>query len=353
MKKLALSTLLFVVLAFATGNLDAEIKLTDNLSLSGFLDMSTVVSNHDDHTDASLSFDQFELDFQLDYGSVTGRIDVDSTNAGQGIKLEQGFVTYTFPEDVASGVSITAGRFLSSLGFEAAEPTDLYQYSYSEGFPYPGYQNGVAVNVNPVKEVGIYVALVSGVWAVSDTDVKKPGVEAQLALMPTDQITAKIGYAMDKREAYSQTELDDWTQQFTQLEQLTLDALEQFTQGPFPPAEEMEAYSQTELNAWAQFTQGPLTLAGEFDLLGNWGADGNNGIHFLGMANVSLEDAISAPVAVTVRFSGINLDDSDSSTEFTFSPSYTATDNWLLLAEFKRRIDAEETIIAAESLFTF
>lgn len=313
MKKLALSTLLFVVLAFTAANLDAEIKLTDNLSLSGFLDMSTVIGSHDDHTDASLSFDQFELDFHLDFGSVTGRIDVDSTSAEQGIKLEQGFVTYTLPEDVVSGVSITAGRFLSSFGFEAAEPTGLYQYSFSEGIPYPGYQNGVAVNVSPVKEVGIYVALLSGVWDVNDTDVKDPGVETQLSLMPTEQITAKVGYAMDM----------------------------------------MDDYSQTELNAWAQFTQGPLTLAGEIDLLGNWGADGNNGMHFLGMANVSLEDAISAPVAVTVRFSGINLDDSDSSTEFTVSPSYTATDNWLLLAEFKQRIDAEETIIAAESLFTF
>ena len=313
MKKLALSTLLFVVLAFAAGNLDAEIKLTDNLSLSGFLDMSTVVRSHDDHTDASLSFDQFELDFHLDYGSVTGRIDVDSTDADQGIKLEQGFVTYTLPEDVVSGVSITAGRFLSSFGFEAAEPTGLYQYSFSEGIPYPGYQNGVAVNVNPVKEVGIYVALLSGVWDVNDTDVKNPGVETQLSLTPTDQITAKVGYAMDK----------------------------------------MDDYSQSEINAWAQFTQGPLTLAGEIDLLGNWGADGNNGMHFLGMANVSLEDAIAAPVAITVRFSGINLDDSDSSTEFTVSPSYAATDNWLLLAEFKQRIDAEDTIIAAESLFTF
>ncbi|MDE0185562.1 MAG: outer membrane beta-barrel protein [Candidatus Poribacteria bacterium] len=313
MKKFALTTLLFVVLAFTTGTLNAEIKLTDNLSLSGFLDMSTVIGSHDDHTDASLSFDQFELDFHLDYGSVTGRIDIDSTDTDQGIKLEQGFVTYTLPEDVVSGVSITAGRFLSSFGFEAAEPTGLYQYSFSEGIPYPGYQNGVAVNVSPVKEVGIYLALLSGVWDVNDTDVKDPGVEAQLSLMPIDQITAKVGYAMDM----------------------------------------LEDYSQSELNAWAQFTQGPLTLAGEIDLLGNWGADGNNGIHFLGMANVSLEDAISAPVAVTLRFSGINLDDTDSSTEFTFSPSYAATDNWLLLAEFKRRIDAEETIIAAESLFTF
>jgi hypothetical protein len=312
MKKFALPTLLFVVLAFTTGNLSAEIKLTDNLSLSGFLDMSTVTTMGDE-TEVGLYFDQFELDFHLDYGSVTGRIDVDSTDDAQGIKLEQGFVTYMLPEDVISGVSITAGRFLSSFGFEAAEPTGLYQYSFSEGIPYPGYQNGVAVNVKPMKQAGIYVAFLSSVWDVNETDAGTPGIEAQLALTPIEQITAKVGYALDA----------------------------------------MDDYTQTELNAWLSFAQGPLTLAGEIDLLGNWGADGNNGMHFLGMANVSLADIISAPIGVTLRFSGISLDDSDTSTAFTFSPSYSATDNWLLLAEFKQRLDAEETIIAVESLFTF
>jgi hypothetical protein len=222
-------------------------------------------------------------------------------------------VTDTLPESTASGVSIKAGRFLSAMGFEAAEPTGLYQYSFSEGIPYPGYHNGIGVDVKPAKQVGIYVALLSGVWNVNDTDVKNPGIEAQVALTPMEQLTAKLGYAMDK----------------------------------------MEDYSRSELNAWVQFAQGPLTLAGEVDMLSNWGADGKNGMHFLGMANVSLADMISAPVAVTLRFSGISLDDEDSSSEFTLSPSYTATDNWLLLAEFKQRLDAEETIIAVESLFTF
>ena len=301
-----------LALTLTLGSASAEIKLNDNLSISGFLDMSTVTTMGDE-TETSLSFDQFEMDFHLNYGSVTGQVDVDSTDDFQGIKLEQGFVTYTAPKDMLPGVSITAGRFLSSLGFEAAEPTGLYQYSFSEGIPYPGYQNGVAVNVKPMKQAGLYVAFLSSVWDVNETDAGTPGIEAQLALTPIEQITAKVGYALDA----------------------------------------MDDYTQTELNAWVSFAQGPLTLAGEIDLLGNWGADGNNGMHFLGMANVSLADIISAPVGVTLRFSGITLDDSDTSTEFTFSPSYTATENWLLLAEFKQRLDAEETIIAVESLFTF
>ena len=307
-----------VVLAFtfSLASASAEIKLTDDLSVSGFLDMSSTTTSGGDETDIGLSFDQFELDFHLNQGSVAARVDIDSTArtiGGQGVQLEQGYVTYTLPESTASGVSIKAGRFLSAMGFEAAEPTGLYQYSFSEGIPYPGYHNGIGVDVKPAKQVGIYVALLSGVWNVNDTDVKNPGIEAQVALTPMEQLTAKVGYAIDK----------------------------------------MEDYSQSELNAWVQFAQGPLTLAGEIDMLTNWGADGKNGMHFLGMANVSLADMISAPVAVTLRFSGISLDDEDSSTEFTLSPSYSATDNWLLLAEFKQRLDAEETIIALESLFTF
>ena len=307
-----------VLLAFTCvlGSASAEIKLTDSLSVSGFLDMSSTTTSGGDETEIGLSFDQFELDFHLNQGSVAARVDIDSTArtiGGQGVQLEQGYVTYTLPESTVSGVSIKAGRFLSAMGFEAAEPTGLFQYSFSEGIPYPGYHNGIGVDVKPAKQVGIYVALLSGVWNVNDTDVKNPGIEAQVALTPMEQLTAKVGYAIDK----------------------------------------MEDYSQSELNAWVQFAQGPLTLAGEIDMLTNWGADGKNGMHFLGMANVSLADMISAPVAVTLRFSGISLDDEDSSTEFTLSPSYSATDNWLLLAEFKQRLDAEETIIALESLFTF
>jgi hypothetical protein len=324
MKKLVLPLLSVAMLLVLSSVASAEIKLTDNLSISGFLDMSSVTTMGDD-TEIGASFDQFELDFHFTDGSVTGQADIDSTGDGSTMFLEQAFVSYALPKDMLPGTSITVGRFASSLGFEGFEPVDLYQYSYSEGSPYPLYQNGVAISVNPMDMLGIYVAAVSGVWDVTDTDIKDPGFEAQVAVTPMEQLTAKVGFAMEK---------------------MTLGKTEK---------------TQTELNAWASFTQGPLTLGGEIDLLGNWmGADdkGNavfrdSGIHFLGMANLSLEDMISAPVSATVRFSGISLDGEDPSTEITFSPSYSATENWLLLAEVKRLINAESTEIAVESLFSF
>ena len=172
-----------LVFVFSFGTASAEIKLTDDLSISGFLDMSSTTTSGGDDTEIGLSFDQFELDFHLDQGSVTGRVDVHSSpgeHGNTGIKLEQAYVTYALPESTVSGVSIKAGRFLSAMGFESDEPTGLYQYSFSEGIPYPGYQNGIGVDINPTKQLGIYVALLSGVWDVNDTDIKDPGIEAQL-----------------------------------------------------------------------------------------------------------------------------------------------------------------------------
>ena len=89
-----------VVLAFtfSLGSASAEIKLTDDLSVSGFLDMSSTTTSGGDETDIGLSFDQFELDFHLNQGSVAARVDIDSTArtiGGQGVQLEQGYVTYT------------------------------------------------------------------------------------------------------------------------------------------------------------------------------------------------------------------------------------------------------------------
>ena len=167
MKKLVLPLLSVAVLVVLSSVASAEIKLTDNLSISGFLDMSSVTTMGDE-TDISASFDQFELDFTFTDGAVTGRADIDSTGDGSTMFLEQGFVSYALPKDMLPGASITVGRFASSLGFEGFEPVDLYQYSYSEGSPYPLYQNGVALSVSPMEQLGIYVAAVSGVWDVND-----------------------------------------------------------------------------------------------------------------------------------------------------------------------------------------
>ncbi len=288
----------------------AEIRLTENLGVGGFIDMST---SYDDVSEEFVGgFDRFDLEFFYNYGAVSARADISAVDEGVG--FVQGFVTYTI-----DGFAVTAGKFLSSSGFEAAKAPGLYQYSYSKncdgtlpgGCAYGGYQHGLALSYG-TDMFALYGSVVAGVWDGSNTDFKTPGFEAQLSLTPIEGVTAKVAYLYDI--------LDEVGHDQQQL-----------------------------VNAWASYETGPLTVAAEYNLLMDWGANGVNGNGWLAMINYAfLEKA-----AVTLRYSGVVLDDGDMDTEVTFSPSYAITDNLAVLAEIKRELDAEVTSFAAEALFTF
>ena len=329
-RRLSLSLVALVLILSSWSISNAQVKLTDNLSLSGFLDMSAGTSLvEDEDTEANAAFDQFELDFHFANDKVSARVDVDSTSTSSEVSrligLEQAHVSYAFSDKF----SITAGRFLSCIGFEAAEPADMYQYSWSQGIPYPGYQDGVAINFTLNDQVGIYASMVESVWGnPMSSSLNLPSFEAQVALTPIDKLTTKIGFAGDVLSNGAGTE-----------------------------------YLQSEVNAWAQFDVADnFFVAAEFDLLGNWDAiakdgnlrpEGDSGMHFLGMANYGLTDK----VAVTARFSGYKVGDGDLETEVTLSPSYTFTDSWGGLVELRQTLaDADgnsRTDIAIETIYTF
>ena len=329
-RKLSLCLVALVLILSSWSISNAQVKLTDNLSLSGFLDMSAGTSLvEDESTEANTAFDQFELDFHFANDKVSARVDVDSTSTSSEVSrligLEQAHVSYAFSDKF----SITAGRFLSCIGFEAAEPADMYQYSWSQGIPYPGYQDGVAINFTLNDQVGIYASMVESVWGnPMSSSLNLPSFEAQVALTPIDKLTTKIGFAGDVLSNGAGTE-----------------------------------YLQSEVNAWAQFDVADnFFVAAEFDLLGNWDAiakdgnlrpEGDSGMHFLGMANYGLTDK----VAVTARFSGYKVGDGDLETEVTLSPSYTFTDSWGGLVELRQTLaDADgnsRTDIAIETIYTF
>jgi hypothetical protein len=285
---------------FATPSF-AQIKVTDNLSVTGFFDMSTTY-NTGSKTN-TLSFDQFEIDFMYEYGMFTGQADFNSLGGGS-VDLEQAFVTYTSP----GGFSLTGGKFLSCSGWETAEPTGLYQYSYSATLVYGGYQNGVAASFGNDK-VGFYGAVVSSVWNGADTSMDDMGFEAQISFMPAEGITAKVAYL--------------W--------------------------EDMGAFNQSLINAWGMYAKGPITLAAEYNHLLDWGAKGNNGYGWILMGNMCLSDKVAA----TVRYSGLDTDTTTKFTEITFSPSYVVSDNVGMLAEIRRDIDAKVTSFAFETILSF
>ena len=125
--KIAIASAFIAASSFST----AEIVVNDFLSFEGFVDMSYT------HTDTesaganangnSFAIDQVEISWLFDFDTVTAQIDFDyEDNAPDVTEVEQAFATYRFD----NGGAITAGRYASMLGFEAFEPTGLYQYSF-------------------------------------------------------------------------------------------------------------------------------------------------------------------------------------------------------------------------------
>ena len=293
----------FALAIFAAQTVSAEVEF------SGFVDMSVF----SDDGDASMSLDQFELDVSTDLGEgISMRADVNALGPTAPVELEQAFITY----DTGEGLALTVGKFLSCTGFEAAEPTGMYQYSYSATLVYGGYQNGVAASYGS-DIFGLYGAVVSSVWDGAETDFSGDGsdvgFEAQVALMPVEGVTAKAALAREDE--------------------------------------------QTLINVWGMLETGPLTVAAEVNSMSDWGAY-ESGLGYLGMVNYGLSDQ----VGVTARYSAIAWTtpfgggEDDETSEITIAPSYAISDNWGLVAEVKMLTvgDADAvTQIALESLLTF
>ena len=292
----------FALAIFATQTVSAEVKF------SGFVDMSLF----SDDGNASMSLDQFELDASTDLGEgISARADVNALGPTAPVELEQAFITY----DSGEGLALTVGKFLSCTGFEAAEPTGMYQYSYSATLVYGGYQNGIAASYGS-DMFGLYGAVVSSVWDGAETDVSGDesdvGFEAQVALMPVEGMTAKAALAREDE--------------------------------------------QTLINVWGMLETGPLTVAAEVNSMSDWGAY-ESGLGYLGMVNYGLSDQ----VGVTARYSAIawtpvSGGEDDETSEITIAPSFAVSDNWGLVAEVKMlTVDDADAVtqIALESLLTF
>jgi hypothetical protein len=295
------------VIAFALAIFTAQTVFAE-VEFSGFVDMSVF----SDDGNASMSLDQFELDVSTDLGEgISMRADVNALGPTAPVELEQAFITY----DTGEGLALTVGKFLSCTGFEAAEPTGMYQYSYSATLVYGGYQNGVAASYGS-DMFGLYGAVVSSVWDGAETDFSGDGsdvgFEAQVALMPVEGITAKAALAREDE--------------------------------------------QTLINVWGMLGTGPLTVAAEVNSMSDWD-EYESGLGYLGMVNYGLSDQ----AGVTARYSAIAWTpigggEDDETSEITIAPSFAVSANWGLVAEVKMFTvgDADAvTQIALESLLTF
>jgi len=147
--KIAIASAFLAASSFSMG----EIVVNEFLSFEGFIDSSYSHTDIDQGTsgvssDNSNEFgvDQVEISWLFNFDTVTAQLDLqyegddEGKDQDDGQSVEQAFVNYA----LANGDVVTAGRYASMLGFEAFEPTGLYQYSTAyDASGLPLYAQGV------------------------------------------------------------------------------------------------------------------------------------------------------------------------------------------------------------------
>ena len=299
----------------------AQVELTDSAAISGFVNgvYEHVDSNAGSNED--LKLDQAEIDLIFNLDTVSGEIHLQSAEDGgtHSLELEQAFATIDF----ANGVSVSAGRFLSMLGFESDETVNRFtrSYAYDLNYPIPLYAEGI--NAKAVNEFGwVSVSVLDEVWdgyGTGNFSDGAIGVEIQGGVTTQQGLTAVIGYAGQDT-------------------------------GDVNPDPNSEL-----LNIWVSYETGPFIFAAEYNDYNNAGERNNTGESYILLAHYSINNNLS----ITGRYAEQELENGDGSEKFTIAPKYSFTDNFAGRIEYSRSditesgTEDEVDFFSVEAMFTF
>ena len=356
--KIAIATAFFAASCLSF----AEIALTDSLSVEGFADMSYSHTEDDraaaDQTEKSHNLDQVEITFLFDSDVLTAQIDLQWED-GTGYSVDQAFTSYSLGNDIV----ITVGRYDSMLGFEASEPTGLFQYSgaYSSDSEIfidndvtfsdiitPETNNGLKLSYETDTEF-LAISLQDGAFfgdgrLSSDTD---SDTSADIVAQLTGTVEPELSsYAIET--AYAK----DLGNGFNALIGAVFE-----TTDVGNGANDLEIES-TAINAFVTYETGAWLFVGEYNMTTHdiSTADEREIDSFLVMANCSYSDRAS----ITGRVSHVDVDSFLDATKFTLAHNYAITKNLMLVTEisaidyeFAGGADGETLEGALELLFTF
>lgn len=213
--------------------------------------------------------------------------------------------------DAGSGLSITVGKFLSYMGYEAFDVPNMAQISYANTqlAPIPAYHTGVKLDYSAAT-YGAGFAVVDSIYGSSlykgDGDLKKPGLEAYYSYKGIKDTTIWFGVAneistkkvfYDLWASYALSKTDSIGVEYVKIE-----------------------------------SEGSLWL-------------------------LAYTKALNAKLSVTARLSGDSPTGGSSNTKYTLSPSYTVNDHFLVRAELSYvssyGATPATTTLAAQSIFKF
>jgi hypothetical protein len=299
-------------LTFAGALSQAQIAIGENLTVSGFVDASYADVDSDvaaigDST--GINVDEVEIDFAFSFEAVSAEIHLQTK--GNSFDLEQAFVSTDL-----GGITVSAGRMLNLLGFEADEPTGLLQYSkaYSSAWnPGSRYNDGIR-----------------GAFSQGDVSV---------AASVTDDYTAGITTGNDADELAFDVALS-----YSGIENLSISL------GYAENNDDLVANELSVVNVHASYSLGQLTLGGEYS---DWevGATEEADAYLL-VGNYAVNDDLS----LTVRYSEVDSSDNTNDEEnTTVAANYSLTDNLSTVVEYSTgEIGGEDNdVFAVEGIFTF
>jgi hypothetical protein len=331
MKKLL--SLVGVATAFATVSAYADIKLNDNLTLSGYAVGAYTYFSPNPGTSSDSLFDAskappgagdanaIDLTVTATYKPVTGVISFfDFPNTAVGLNVLDAYVTY----DAGGGVTVTGGKFLSYLGYESFYPTQMSQISYANGDflgAIPAYHTGLKFDYS-VDNTGAGFAVLDSVFSPygynrGDGELKRnAGFEGYVTQKAGD-LTVWGGFGYD-------------------------------TKGNFQP------HSVLTLDLWLSYQiNKATTVAAEYQHKdGGLGAKGYNWLTF---ASYSFTDKVSS----AFRISGEKLSDGGPGfMKYTVCPAYALTDHLTVRAEvsyysYKDYYANHATFFGVQALFKF
>jgi len=344
--KIAIASAFLAAASFST----AEIVINDFLSFEGFVDMSYSHSDLDagnagspiniNESDNSYAIDEVEISWLFNFDAVTAQIDLQYEGGSNSDNpfddddtVEQAFVNLA----LGNGGVITAGRYASMLGFEAYEPTGLYQYS-----------TAYSLNGDDLSTASEYV---QGVKYSQTTDTTFFGISLQDQAFGNN--AGRLGGDSDPDSS--------WAVEVAG----SMDLGNGFTVFAGATFEDADSGDNQLVNAYVTYETGAWLFAAEInvsesdDFVGP-GGDTADGVTGLVMANYAYSDVAS----VTGRLSSIDYEIGDFDIEFlkyTLAHNQALADNLLLVTEISYEdgelgfndADSDNLILAVELLFSF
>lgn len=294
----------------------AEIKLNENFSVSGYAVGAYEYQANDPGPDTDSLFngakstpsaDALQTLFTANFKPVTGVVslfyipNIPTNVMRNELTVLDAYVTY----DTGAGTTITAGKFLSYLGYEAFHPVNMNQITYGAVTvgtlaAIPAYHSGVKVDYSD-KEFGAGFAVVDSVYSPLGIDKgdgelrRNAGFEGYVTYKGVPDLQLWAGFAYD-------------------------------TQGNF------QAHEVLTLDFWAQYSlTKELTIAGE--ILTKDGGEFSKGWTWLAYASY----AFTPKFSTVFRISGEKLEGKtwgSDFTQYTVGPSYKVSENLTVRAEY-------------------